>query len=123
MRTFLLVIALIMINSISFSQDMSAARQRAEEKTLAMKNELGLTADQESKVNSLNIEIEEELEKLGSNNRMSDSDKAARITVLSEKEKEGFKLILSVEQFDRYYSSSEPSKAKINTSRSSIKKN
>ncbi len=123
MRTILITAVVLLIAQFTFSQDMAAARQRATEKTAQMKNDLSLTQTQEPQVLALNIELEEEIEKINSNRSLEKSDKTAQIDAVEKKEKERLKTILSPEQFDVYYSETEPSKAKIHTSRSSIKKN
>ena len=123
MKTILITAVVLLIAQFSFAQDMTAARQRATEKTAQMKNDLNLTQTQEPQVLALNIELEEEIEKINSDIALAKSDKTAQLDAVEKKEKERLKAILSTEQFDVYYSGSEPSKAKIHTSRSSIKKN
>jgi hypothetical protein len=123
MRTILIAAVVLLIAQVTFSQDLVAARQRATEKTAQMKNDLSLTQTQEPQVLALNIELEEEIEKINSDIALAKSDKTAQLDAVEKKEKERLKTILSTEQFDVYYSGSEPSKAKIHTSRSSIKKN
>jgi hypothetical protein len=123
MKVILLLFALIFTTHITFSQDLVAARKRAAEKTAMMKTELGLNQNQESKVLALNEELEEGIETLNSNSTMSKTEKSTQLEAFEKKEKDTLKAILSSEQYDKYYSTSEPSKAKIHTSRSSIKKN
>jgi hypothetical protein len=123
MKVILLFFALIFATHFTFSQDLVAARRRAAEKTAIMKTELGLTHNQESKVLTLKEELEEGIESLNSNSTMSKTEKSNQLEAFEKKEKDTLMAILSSEQYDKYYSTSEPSKAKIHTSRSSIKKN
>ena len=123
MRTLIIATALVFIAQISFGQDLDAARKRATEKTATMKQELGLTQSQETQVLALNIELEEAIEKLNSNATLAKTDKTTQFDEIDKKERDQLKIILSTEQYAKYYSESEPSKAKIHTSRSSIKKN
>jgi hypothetical protein len=123
MKVILLLFALIFATHFTFSQDLVAARRRAAEKTAMMKTELGLNQNQESKVLTLKEELEEGIESLNSNSTMSKTEKSNQLEAFEKKEKDTLMAILSSEQYDKYYSTSEPSKAKIHTSRSSIKKN
>jgi hypothetical protein len=123
MKVILLFFALIFATHFTFSQDLVAARRRAAEKTAMMKTELGLNQNQESKVLTLKEELEEGIESLNSNSTMSKTEKSNQLEAFEKKEKDTLMAILSSEQYDKYYSTSEPSKAKIHTSRSSIKKN
>jgi hypothetical protein len=123
MKVILLLFALIFATHFTFSQDLVEARKRAAEKTAMMKTELGLNQNQESKVLTLKEELEEGIESLNSNSTMSKTEKSKQLEAFEKKEKDTLMAILSSEQYDKYYSTSEPSKAKIHTSRSSIKKN
>jgi hypothetical protein len=123
MKLLLLFFALIFASHYTFSQDLVAARKRAADKTAMMKTDLGLTQNQETKVLALNEELEQGKETLNSNSTISKTEKSTQLEALEKKEKDTLKTILSSEQYDKFYSTSEPSKAKIHTSRSSIKKN
>ena len=74
MKTILITAVVLLIAQFSFAQDMTAARQRATEKTAQMKNDLNLTQTQEPQVLALNIELEEEIEKINTRDAFSKTE-------------------------------------------------
>lgn len=120
MKSLFLVIAFIFSSSLTFAQDMKAAEKKATKHTETLSKELSLKEDQKSKVQKIIRESETGIEKIKSDNALSSAEKNEQIETVLNKEKNEMKKILSAEQFAKYINS-EATKARINTSRSSIK--
>jgi hypothetical protein len=120
MKSLFLVIAIIFSCTLAFAQDMQAAEKRATKYSETLSKDLSLKEDQKVKVQKIIKESEVEIEKIKANNALSTSEKNKQIDSVLKTEKSEMKKILTTEQFSKY-NNGEASKARINTSRSSIK--
>lgn len=103
------------------AQDLVAAQQRADQRLEAMKTDLQLTPEQVPGVKQVIDHTEKECELIVSNTALSREEINTQIQAKRTAESNALKSLLTVEQFNLYTAAPAPSKANINTSRSSIK--
>lgn len=104
------------------AQDLIAAQQRADQRLEAMKTDLQLTPEQLPGVKQVIDHTEKECELIVSNTALSKEEINNQVQAKRTNEYDALKGLLTVEQFNLYTTASPaPSKANINTSRSSIK--
>ncbi len=99
---------------------MKAAEKNATKHTETLSKELSLKEDQKTRVQKIIKDSETGIEKIKSDNTLISAEKNKRIEAILNKEKNEMKKVLTAEQFSKY-NNSEATKARINTSRSSIK--
>lgn len=120
MRNLLFFIAFIFSSTLAFSQDVKAAEKRASKYSETLSKELTLKEDQKVKVQKIVKESEVEIEKIKANSALNSAEKNKQIDAVMGKEKTSMKKVLTADQFSKY-NNGEATKARINTSRSSIK--
>lgn len=111
----------LFVCSTGQAQDLVAAQQRADQRLEAMKTDLQLTLEQVPGVKQVIDHTEKECELIVSNTALSREEINTQIQEKRTAESNALKGLLTVEQFNLYTAAPAPSKANINTSRSSIK--
>lgn len=123
MKSLLTIVLFTILSYTGFAQDLAAAQQRADERLNALKTSLSLTESQIPLVKTVIDNTEKDCENISASRQTTEA-KNTEISSRRNTETESLRGILSPEQMAIYEMADlpAPSKANINTSRSSIKK-
>lgn len=112
---------LVLVHTNVRAQDTNAAQERANQRVASMTTSLHLNNEQVDLIKPIVTSTEQDCELIGSNEALSETEKTAEEQARRAEETTALEAVLTPEQFSQYTAQPTPSKANINTSRSSVK--
>ncbi|NBR15418.1 MAG: hypothetical protein EBU01_12715, partial [Crocinitomicaceae bacterium] len=101
MKTVKILLASLLISASAFSQTTKTPEERAKHQTEKMKNELGLTADQEQKVYTINLGIDQKNEGVKTST-MTEEEKKKSLKYNNQARETMLKEVLTADQFTKF---------------------